>query len=554
MSVENLTIGFGSNPQSVVRGMSFNVFPNRTIALVGESGSGKSLTSLAIMGLLPANGQLRDGKITFFEPDHTTVLSNLNESLYQNWRGQKMSMVFQEPMTALNPSLTCGKQVQEVLEQHSKVSSAEAKKAVLEVFEKVKLPNPAQSFKKYPHELSGGQRQRVVIAMAIICKPKLLIADEPTTALDVTVQKEILKLLKELQQEQGMGLLFITHDLGVVSEIADDIVVLYRGDVVEQGSAKHILLDPDQPYTQGLIASRPPESGRPKVLPTISDFLTGQKLSAAQRETMTLHSEQQPLLEVNDLKVQYLVNRGGFGSPPHNFVALKGVSLSVYKGQTVGLVGESGCGKSTLGRSIIGLTSPSEGEVLFKGIDLLLLDKKQKRELTSSIQLIFQDPFSSLNPKQTVGDLLMEPMKVHKMHTPSTRKSKVEELLVRVGLAASDYLKYPHEFSGGQRQRIGIARALTVHPELIICDESVSALDVSVQAQVINLLNDLKEEFEFSYIFISHDLSVVRYMSDEIAVMQAGEIVERGSADQVYHHPNQAYTKKLISSITKFKL
>ncbi|GAB5556055.1 MAG: ABC transporter ATP-binding protein [Schleiferiaceae bacterium] len=549
LSVNDLSVSFHGAPRPVIRNISFEVFAGKTTALVGESGSGKSLTSLAIMGLLPPNGKIESGGIQLFEGDQKTPLHALTERDLQALRGRRMGMIFQEPMTALNPSTTCGAQVSEVLEQHSKLSKKECEKRVLEVFKKVKLPNPQQAFEKYPHELSGGQRQRVVIAMAIICKPLLLIADEPTTALDVTVQKEILNLLRELQESEGMGMIFITHDLGVVSEIADDVVVLFRGDIVERGSIQQILKSPKEPYTKGLIASRPPDSGKPKRLPTVSDFLEGNPPSVESSIPFAVDPSETPLLEVQEIGVRYRVS-GGYN--PQFFEAVKGVSLKVYKGQTIGLVGESGCGKSTLGRAVIGLTSPFKGRIKFRGQDILTLSKKGKRDLTSSIQLIFQDPFSSLNPKRTIGQTLLEPMVVHRMYDSKKRSERVSYLLERVGLSPQDISKYPHEFSGGQRQRIGIARALTLEPELIICDESVSALDVSVQAQVINLLNDLKEEFGFSYIFISHDLSVVRYMSDQIAVMQSGEIVEDGEADNVYHHPKEAYTQKLINSIPKY--
>ncbi len=549
LSVHDLSVSFSGAPKPVIRNISFEVFAGKTTALVGESGSGKSLTSLAIMGLLPPNGTIETGEIQLFEGDQKTPLHTLSERELQMLRGRRMGMIFQEPMTALNPSSTCGAQVSEVLEQHSKLSKKECEKRVLEVFEKVKLPNPHQAFEKYPHELSGGQRQRVVIAMAIICKPLLLIADEPTTALDVTVQKEILNLLRELQESEGMGMIFITHDLGVVSEIADDVVVLFRGDIVERGSIQQILKSPKEPYTKGLIASRPPDSGKPMRLPTVSDFLEGNPPSGESAIPFTIDPAEMPLLEVSEIGVRYRIS-GGYN--PQFFEAVKGVSLQVFKGQTVGLVGESGCGKSTLGRAIIGLTSPFKGQIKFRGRDILSLSKSEKQDLTTSIQLIFQDPFSSLNPKRTIGQTLLEPMVVHRMYDHKKRLDRVSYLLERVGLSPHDISKYPHEFSGGQRQRIGIARALTLEPELIICDESVSALDVSVQAQVINLLNDLKQEFGFSYIFISHDLSVVRYMSDQIAVMQSGKIVEDGESDRVYHHPREEYTKKLINSIPKY--
>lgn len=548
LEVKDLTISFDGAEQPAVKRLSFQIDRGKTLSIVGESGSGKSLTSLAVMGLLPSSAQV-DGKI-FFEGDD--VLQK-EEKEIRSLRGKDIAMIFQEPMTALNPAVKCGKQCIEPLMLHLNLSKKQAKKEVLSLFDKVKIPDPKRAYDSYPHELSGGQRQRVMIAMAISCEPKLLIADEPTTALDVTVQKEILLLIQELQKETGMAVLFISHDLGVVRHISDEILVLFRGETMEKGRAEKVLLHPESKYTQGLLACRPPLDSIPKRLPTVQDYLNDaavqvDHVSAQEKqERIDVLSSNPPILEVKKVD-KWFGKKKLFGSS-HLTHALNEVTFQVFEGETLGLVGESGCGKSTLGKSIVGLTKPEKGEILYHGRDILSLSSKERHQLKRDIQIIFQDPFSSLNPKQKVGDAIIEPMIVHQIGEAKKRKSQVEEILQKVGLHAADAQKYPHQFSGGQRQRIGIARALVLQPKVIVCDESVSALDVSVQAQVLNLLNDLKEEFGFTYIFISHDLSVVKYMSDHLVVMNKGQIEEQGLSEDIFRHPSQAYTQKLLNAV-----
>jgi peptide/nickel transport system ATP-binding protein len=465
-------------------------------------------------------------------------------------------MIFQEPMSSLNPSLKCGYQVAEILERHTSLSKKEIKAEVVSLFEKVKLPKPEELFNKYPHQISGGQKQRVMIAMAIACKPKILIADEPTTALDVTVQKEIILLLKELQQETKMSILFISHDLSLVSEIANRVLVMYKGEIVEQGKAKAIFENPQHNYTKALIASRPSLEFRLKRLPTIQDFLNDTSKSEIvtaeeRKENQEKIYAKVPLLEVKNVEKEYLSTIGLFGKK-QSFKAVDDVSFKIYEGETVGLVGESGCGKSTLGNAILQLDKATAGQIFFKGNDITKLNKDEIRKLRKEIQMIFQDPYSSLNPRIPIGKAIMEPMKVHGLYKNDIeRKAKAIEILERVGLGEDFFNRYPHEFSGGQRQRIGIARTIALQPKLIVCDESVSALDISVQAQVLNLLNELKENFGFTYIFISHDLAVVKYMSDQVLVMNKGKIEEMADADELYAHPKSEYTKKLIEAIPK---
>jgi peptide/nickel transport system ATP-binding protein len=466
-------------------------------------------------------------------------------------------MIFQEPMSSLNPSLTCGFQVIEMILQHQQISKKEAKKHVLELFKKVKLPRIEAIFNQYPHQLSGGQKQRVMIAMAIACNPEILIADEPTTALDVTVQKEIIKLLKEIQAETNMSIIFISHDLALVSEIADRVLVMHDGNIVEQGDITNVFKDPQHNYTKALINSKPSLIKRHKKLPTVEDFLTGtiNETLISSIERAKNHKEiydKTPLLEIHNLKTYFSINTGFFSKNKNIVKAVDGVSLKVYEGETLGLVGESGCGKTTLGRSIVHLEKVTGGEIIYKGKDITELTPSEIKTLRREIQIIFQDPFSSLNPRIPVGKAILEPMKVHKLYnSDKERKEKVLEILAKVGLEKEHYDRYPHEFSGGQRQRIGIARTIAVQPKLIICDESVSALDVSVQAQVLNLLNQLKKDFGFTYIFISHDLAVVKYMADQLAVMNEGRIEEMGEADAIYKEPKTVYTQKLIDAIPK---
>lgn len=553
ISIENVSVSFESDGQktTVVKAVSFEVNQNEIVGIVGESGSGKSITSLALLGLLPKNAVM-EGELLL----EATSLNTKTDKEWRAIRGNQIAMIFQEPMSSLNPSLRCGFQVKEMILQHQKLSDKEAEKKVLALFEQVKLPRTATLYHQYPHQLSGGQKQRVMIAMAIANQPKLLIADEPTTALDVTVQSSIVALLKDLQQQNGMSILFISHDLTLISEIAQRVLVMKSGEIVEQGPVEEVFKNPKHPYTRALINSKPKLNERLKVLPTVQDFLRNDfqptKVSAQERKNrhVQLYSKE-PLLRVRGLKKYFEINRGWF-SEQEIVKAVDAISLDIYEGETVGLVGESGCGKTTLGRAILNLDKPTSGELFYKGKDISKLNHKEWKTLRKEIQIIFQDPFASLNPKITIGNAIIEPMKVHKIHNSDMeRKAAVIELLKKVGLEESHFSRYPHEFSGGQRQRIGIARAIALRPKLIICDESVSALDVSVQAQVLNLLNHLKEEYQFTYLFISHDLAVVKYMSDQMVVMNQGKIVEKGEADSIYEHPQNEYTQKLINAIPK---
>ncbi|SFN45837.1 peptide/nickel transport system ATP-binding protein [Bizionia echini] len=555
LNVSNLKISFSNNKieNEIIHDISYKLFPNEILGIVGESGSGKSVSSLAIMGLLPKTiSKITAGTIFFENYDLTKVTSKA----FQKIRGNDIAMIFQEPMSSLNPSMRCGDQVREILLQHTKLSKSAAKIETTNLFEKVKLPNPERIFKAYPHELSGGQKQRVMIAMAIACKPKILIADEPTTALDVTVQKEIILLLKELQKSEGMSILFISHDLSLISEISNRVLVMYQGNIVEQGLVSNIFNNPQHSYTKALINARPALNLRYKRLATIKDFMndTIDKTIVSAENRALNHGKiyaKQPLLTVNNLDKIYFSKSGWFKKDVA-FKAVNQVSFNLYEGETLGLVGESGCGKSTLANVILQLDKASAGKIIYKGTDITTLSKKAIRELRKDIQIIFQDPYASLNPRIPVGKAILEPMKIHGIGTSDTdRKTRVLELLEKVGLDASFFSRYPHEFSGGQRQRIGIARTIALEPKLIICDESVSALDISVQAQVLNLLNDLKENFGFTYIFISHDLAVVKYMSDNLIVMNQGEIEEMNDADVIYEYPQKAYTKKLIHAIPK---
>ncbi|TXG37092.1 ABC transporter ATP-binding protein [Seonamhaeicola maritimus] len=551
LSVKNLSISFGSN--EVIHNISYKLNENEILGIVGESGSGKSVSSLAILGLLPKGiSKITSGSIGYKDQDLTT----LSSKVFQSIRGNKIAMIFQEPMSSLNPSMTCGKQVLEILSLHTNLSKAEAKNEVILLFEKVKLPEPKRVFKAYPHEISGGQKQRVMIAMAIACKPDILIADEPTTALDVTVQKDIIKLLKTLQEETKMSVIFITHDLALISEIADRVLVMYKGEIVENGVVSNIFNAPQHNYTKALINSRPSLDTRLKVLPTIQDYLddsiSKEIITSEQRRLQheKIYSKS-PLLEVLNVDKTYFSKSGWF-SKPKAFKAVNNVSFKLYKGETLGLVGESGCGKSTLGNAILQLDKATSGGIIYNGIDITALSKNEVKKLRKDIQIIFQDPYSSLNPRIPVGEAIMEPMRVHKLfNSDKERKERVIEILDRVGLSEVYFNRYPHEFSGGQRQRIGIARTIALEPKLIVCDESVSALDISVQAQVLNLLNELKEDFGFTYIFISHDLAVVKYMSDQLLVMNQGEIEELNDADRIYNNPKKNYTKKLIDAIPK---
>jgi len=490
-------------------------------------------------------------------------------------RGNDIAMIFQEPMTSLNPVFTCGDQVMEAILLHQKVTKKEAKEKTIALFKTVQLPRPEAIFSSYPHQISGGQKQRVMIAMAMSCNPSILIADEPTTALDVTVQQTILDLMLKLQQENDMGILFITHDLGVIAELADKVVVMYKGRIVEQGPVMEIFENPKHPYTKGLLACRPPLDVRLKRLPVVSDFMEvnnegtiiEKDLSIADVTKNAIQSDaerkadhdrlyaQKPVLSIRNLKTYFPMKADFFGRTKDWVKAVDDVTFDVYPGETLGLVGESGCGKTTLGRTVLRLVDPTGGEIIFDGHPLHSMTPTELRAIRKDIQIIFQDPYSSLNPRITVGDAIMEPMQVHKLYANDVeRKAKVVELLERVNLLPEHFYRYPHEFSGGQRQRICIARALALRPKFIICDESVSALDVSVQAQVLNLLNELKRDFNFTYIFISHDLSVVKFMSDRMVVMNQGKVEEMGDADQIYSNPRTEYTKKLIAAIPKGRM
>jgi peptide/nickel transport system ATP-binding protein len=614
LDVRNLQVQFQTSEGSIkaVDDISFQVQRGQTLGIVGESGSGKSVTALAIMRLIPPPGKITAGEICFRsveEGAQAVDLRSLSPQQMQQYRGGKVSMIFQEPLSSLNPVYTCGFQLTEALRQHEPdISPSEARRRAISLLQEVKLLPSDQSLQqscrelwskgsadlaapaeremgqwvnqqkhaileRYPHELSGGQIQRVMIAMAISCNPSLLIADEPTTALDVTVQATILDLLRELRDRRGMSIIFITHDLGIIAEIADSVAVMYQGKLVEYASVWQIFSNPQHPYTKGLLACRPQPGHRLKYLPTVSDFMevvhtAGEPLIQERQMTaeqvMRLSTEvsltemsqrltdleqQTALLSVENLQVRYPI-RGIFGQTQRYLMAVNNVTFQVYPGETLGLVGESGCGKTTLARALIRLIKPSEGKIVFENVDIAPLSRQKMRRFRREMQIIFQDPFSSLDPRISIGEAVMEPLKIHGMgNSRRNRQERVAYLLQRVGLDSTCANRYPHEFSGGQRQRICIARALALNPKFIICDESVSALDVSVQAQVLNLLKELQEEFKLTYIFISHDLSVVKFMSDRIMVMNRGKVEEIGTAERIYREPQQPYTQQLIDAI-----
>jgi peptide/nickel transport system ATP-binding protein len=547
----NVSFGHGDKRSQVLHDVSFTLEPREILAIVGESGSGKSVTSKALMGLLPA-AVAQVTASTLLLQDQNLLALDAGE--WPRFRGSVISMIFQEPMSSLNPTITCGEQVAEVLKLHTKLGSKAIHEAVIALFEKVKLPTPEITCAKYPHEISGGQMQRVMIAMAIACKPAVLIADEPTTALDVTVQREILLLLKDLQDAYGLSIIFISHDLSLVQSLAHRVIVMYQGRIVESGETSSVFNNPQEQYTKALIAARPDTKIRLKRLPTIADFVNNTcDITLATAEERAAHHKElyaaEPILELRDVVKEYPI-KTGFFKPKKVFRAVDGVSFKLYAGESLGLVGESGCGKSTLGSLILGLKKTTSGSILYNGLDLTTVNASTMRLLRKDLQIIFQDPFASLNPRLTIGQAIIEPMKWHGIgYSNANRKERVMQLLERVGLTRTHYDRYPHEFSGGQRQRVGIARTVALEPKLIVCDESVSALDISVQAQVLNLLNEFKEDFGFSYLFISHDLAVVKYFCDQVLVMNKGKIEEQNEADALYANPQSAYTKKLIEAI-----
>lgn len=577
LEINNLTIEFSSEHGATraVDGISLDLNRGETLGIVGESGSGKSVTALSVMRLLPNTGRATSGEILFHQPainneqrttnnqppttnnqQPTTNLLSLPESSLRRYRGAEIAMIFQEPMTSLNPVFRCGHQVTEAIQLHQKISFEEAKAQTIKLFEQVRLPDPMRIFEAYPHQISGGQKQRVMIAMAMSCRPSILIADEPTTALDVTVQKTILDLMRELKEESGLSMMFISHDLGVISEICDRVVVMFQGKIVEEGSVQKVLRSPEHPYTKGLVACRPSLHRKLWRMPTVSDFLENKNHEArvvTPAETAArkgLLYSQAPVLQVKNLSVRYSAKKNWVGRPTKWLNAVDDVSFEVYPGETFGLAGESGCGKTTLGRAIARLTEAHSGEVFYKNTDLQKLTEEEFRPYRREIQVVFQDPYSSLNPRMSIGNAIVEPMQVHKLHeNERTRQEKAVELLEIVGLQADHFQRYPHEFSGGQRQRICVARALALEPKFLICDEMVSSLDVSIQATILNLLMELQEKFGLTYLFISHDLSVIKQMCDRLLVMNNGKIEALGFPEDIFENPEKEYVRRLVEAI-----
>lgn len=556
LSIENLSIAF--NQETVLKNLSFTISKGESVGIVGESGSGKSITALSIMGLLPQSAKITTGKIILkYNNQQQIDLVRANSEQHRKVRGKIVSMIFQEPMTSLNPSMRCGEQVVEALILHNSLKTSEAKQKCITLFEEMMLPDPLKVFTSYPHQLSGGQKQRVMIAMALAGNPLLLIADEPTTALDVTVQQEIIGLLKRIVSQRSMSLIFISHDLGVVKEISERLIVLKDGEMVEIGQTSTLLSNPKHNYTKGLIKCRPPMDSRPFRLHTIQDFVdkndwlpSQDKAAENITNTQNLIPTGDPLLHISNLSVSYITKKNFWGNPKEQFFAVNNLNVDLYPNETLGLVGESGCGKTTLGRAILGLTPIANGEILYKGNSLINMTRSEIKQFRQEVQLVFQDPFSSLNPRHTIGQMLMEPIKFYNLASgQKALRQRAMEMLEMVSMPTDSFYRYPHEFSGGQRQRIAIARALTVNPKVLVCDEMVSALDVSIQAHILNLLNRLKRDLNLTYLFISHDLTVVKYMSNRILVMYKGEIVEVGFADELYTNPKSAYTKKLIKAI-----
>lgn len=557
LEIKNLSVDFLHDLEinSAVKNISFTMNRGKITAIVGESGSGKSVTALSILQLLPKDTKLT-GEILFSSNGADRIaMQQLSSKQMNAFRGKKISMIFQEPMTSLNPVLTCGFQVMESLRTHKQLSGKQAEEESLRLFEQVELPNPAAMLKRYPHQISGGQKQRVMIAMAMACHPDIIIADEPTTALDVRMQKSILLLIKKLQQQNNMALLLITHDLGLVADVADEVLIMYKGNIVEQGVASQILAAPQHPYSKALLACRPSAKRKGKKLLVLNDFLTPDEKQMTVEPTLVNNisnkiPDEAAVLSIQNLKVYFTESKNIFGKPISFIKAVDDVSFEVKRSETIGLVGESGCGKTTLGRAILRLQKPTSGQILLEGKDISTLSSKQSRELGKDLQIVFQDPYGSLNPRISIGKAILEPLQVHQLYSNNkSRREVVIDSLEKVQLSADHFNRYPHQFSGGQRQRICIARALVLNPSFLVFDESVSALDVSVQASILNLVNDLKSSYHFTSIFISHDLAVVHYISDRILVMNKGKIIEEGSADEIYFNPKMLYTQKLIDSI-----